>query len=143
MYCYDECARMLLACWQPYRLCLRRKLPHKFENAWFKLPYGLIVAIVLINMAVTLFFCYSLFATLTLPTILASWPLWRRNSLFYARVNQLKRKGIDLRGGKWLLTTHRGYLETVLVYASGYRHEKANLLNGSKDSLFDSALQVL
>jgi APA family basic amino acid/polyamine antiporter len=76
-----------------------KKLPHKFENAWFKLPYGLIVAIVLINMAVTLFFCYSLFATLTLPTILGIVAFYGGGTVyFYARVNQLKRKGIDLRG---------------------------------------------
>ena len=76
-----------------------KKLPHKFENAWFKLPYGLTVAIVLINMAVTLFFCYSLFATLTLPTILGIVAFYGGGTVyFYVRVNQLKRKGIDLRG---------------------------------------------
>lgn len=75
-----------------------KKLPHKFENAWFKLPYGLIVAIVLINMAVTLFFCYSLFATLTLPTILGIVAFYGGGTVyFYVRVNQLTRKGIDLR----------------------------------------------
>lgn len=74
-----------------------KKLPEKFQNAWFKLPYWATVAIVLINMGITIFCSYSLFATLDLPTILGIIVFYGGGTVyFYLRAKKLKKEGIDL-----------------------------------------------
>lgn len=75
-----------------------KKLPKKFDNAWFKLPRGVVWFCVLTNFVLTCFFSYTLFTTLNLPTILGIVAFYGGGILYYyARIKYLKKtKGIDL-----------------------------------------------
>ena len=75
-----------------------KKLPKKFEKAWFRLPRWAVWIVTAINTISTLIFSYLLFRTLNAITIVAIAGFYGAGILYYyLRIKYLKEKqGIDL-----------------------------------------------
>ena len=74
-----------------------KKLPHKFDKAWFRMPVWMIWGAVLLNMALSIVFSYKLFTTLNLGTILGIVIFYGTGVAYYfLRVNKMKKNGLDL-----------------------------------------------
>ncbi len=75
------------------------KLPDRFENAWFRVPKNLLRGVVFLHIAITLFFSYTLFTNLNLPTIIGIVIFYGAGVVyFFMRANYLKKnEGVDLR----------------------------------------------
>ncbi|WP_130862102.1 APC family permease [Bacilliculturomica massiliensis] len=75
----------------------RKKLPDRFEKAWFRMPVWMTWAAVLLNMGLSILFSYKLFTTLDAMTIMWIVLFYGTGvAYYYIRVKDMKKKGVDL-----------------------------------------------